>query len=87
MLNTYLLLKAIQLDSTTVNPSKKPICEWIYRDIHKLPTDETIKWKAACHEQLEMLDKCKVFELIDGPKDHEFIKNCWVFDVKPNSHK
>ena len=86
-LNTYLLSKAIWLDNTTVDPSKKPICKWTYRDIHKLPVDETAKWKAACHEQLEMLDKCEAFELVDHPKDCKVIKNYWIFDVKPNSHK
>ena len=70
-----------------MDPSKKLICEWTYRNIHKLPVDKTAKWKAACCEQLEMLDKHEVFELVDCPKDHKVIKNHWVFDVKPNSHK
>ena len=48
MLNICLLSKAIQLDSITMDPSKKLICEWTYRDIYKLPVDETAKWKAAC---------------------------------------
>ena len=34
-----------------------------------------------------MLDKCEVFELVNCPKDHKVIKNHWVFDVKPDSHK
>ena len=77
----------IQLDSTTTDPSKKPIHKWTYRDIHKLLVDETAKWKAACHKQLEMLHKCEVFKLVDHSKDHKVIKNCWVFDIKPNGHK
>ena len=87
VLNNYLLSKAIRLDSTTTDLSKKLICKWIYRDIHKLPADETAEWKAACHEQLEMLDKCEVFELVNCPKDCNVIKNHWVFDVKSNSCK
>ena len=87
VLNTYLLSKAIWLDSTTVDLSKKPIHKWTYRNIHKLPLDETAEWKAAYCEQLEMLDKHKVFELVDHPKDHKVIKNHWVFDVKHNGHK
>ena len=34
-----------------------------------------------------MLDKHKIFELIDCLKDIKVIKNCWVLDVKPNSCK
>ena len=34
-----------------------------------------------------MLDKHKIFELVDCPKDCKVIKNCWVFDVKPDGHK
>ena len=49
--------------------------------------DEITKWKAACCKQLEMLDKHKVFELVDHPKDCKVIKNYWVFDVKPNDCK
>ena len=82
MLNIYLLSKVIQLDNTIMDPSKKPIYEWTYRDIHKLPVDKTTKWKAACCEQLKMLDKCEVFKLVDHPKDCKVIKNCWVFDIK-----
>ena len=48
VLNTYLLSKVIQLDSTTMDSSKKLIHKWIYRDIYKLSVDETAKWKAAC---------------------------------------
>ena len=86
-LNTYLLSKAIQLDSTTMDLSKKPIYKWTYRDIHELPADEITKWKAICHKQLEVLDKCEVFELVDHPKYCKVIKNHWIFDVKSNSCK
>ena len=86
-LNTYLLSKAIWLDIRIADPSKKPICKWTYRDIHKLPADETAKWKVICCEQLEMLDKHEVFELVDHPKDHKVIKNHWIFDVKSNGCK
>ena len=44
-LNTYPLSKVIQLDNITVDPSKKPICKWIYRNIYKPPVDEIIEWK------------------------------------------
>ena len=50
VLNTYLLSKVIQLDNTTMDLFKKPICKWIYRDIHKLPADEIAEWKATCHK-------------------------------------
>ena len=56
-------------------------------DIYKHPVDETTEWKAACCEQLEILNKCKVFELVDCPKDCKVIKNHWIFDVKPDGYK
>ena len=34
-----------------------------------------------------MLDKHNVFELVDHPKDYKVIKNCWIFDIKPNGCK
>jgi len=34
-----------------------------------------------------MLQKCKVFELVDCPRDWKVIKNQWVFNVKSDSHK
>ena len=34
-----------------------------------------------------MLHKCKVFELVDHPRDQKVIKNQWVFDVKSDGHK
>ena len=34
-----------------------------------------------------MLQKCKVFELVDCPRDQKVIKNRWVFDVKSDGHK
>ena len=34
-----------------------------------------------------MLDKHKVFKLVDCPKDCKVIKNCWIFNVKSNGCK
>ena len=34
-----------------------------------------------------MLHKCKVFELIDRPRDWKVIRNWWVFDIKSDGHK
>jgi len=34
-----------------------------------------------------MLQKCKVFELVDRPRDQKVIKNQWVFDVKSDGRK
>ena len=44
-------------------------------------------WRLACQEELDMLRKCKVFELIDHPRDHKVIKNRWVFNVKSDGRK
>ena len=34
-----------------------------------------------------MLQKRKVFELVDRPRDRKVIKNRWVFDVKSDGRK
>ena len=52
-----------------------------------LPVFPDGHWRLAFQEELNMLRKCKVFELVDRPRDHKVIKNRWVFDVKSDGHK
>ena len=74
----YLLAKAIRSNDNLT----KPLCEWSYYDISKLPLDECKQWENACCEELDMLQKCKVYEVVDHLKDQKVIQNWWVFDIK-----
>jgi hypothetical protein len=66
------------------SPDTSNICEWTFKDIQRMPNDKQEEWCNACHEELESLQKRKVFELVDPPKGRKVIKNRWVFDVKPD---
>ena len=77
--------KAIPIKA--VSAETKPICEWTYRDILKLPAAAQEEWKAACQHKLDILREHKVYELVDPPKGHKVIDNRWVFDVKPDGCK
>jgi hypothetical protein len=81
----HLLAKAVPPDSES--PDSANMCEWTFRDIHKIPSDAQKEWKAAYHKKLESLHRCNVFELVDPPKDCKIIRNRWVFDLKSNGHK
>ena len=61
--------------------------EWTYSDLLKLPVSEQKEWRNAALEQLEALQRRKVFELVDRPKGRRIIQNRWVFDVKPDGRK
>ena len=79
----FLMGKAL----TTRDPQYENVCDWSYRDIARLPQAEQKLWRLACQEELDMLHKRKVFELVDHPRDRKVIKNQWVFDVKSDGHK
>jgi hypothetical protein len=78
-----LLSKADKLDG----PIKSNICDWTFRDLARLSKSEQSEWKHACQEQLEALRRRNVFELVDKPKGKRVVKNCWVFDIKPDGRK
>ena len=69
------------------NNQYKNVRNWSYKDIACLPQAEQKHWQLACQEELNMLRKRKVFELVDRPHDRKVIKNRWVFDVKSNGRK
>ena len=69
------------------NNQYKNVCNWSYKDIACLPQAEQKHWRLACQEELNMLQKRKVFELVDCPCDHKVVKNRWVFDIKSDGHK
>ena len=45
------------------------------------------EWLSACHEELDDLHRCDVYELIQLPKGQKAIQNKWVFLVKSMQHK
>ena len=65
----------------------KNVRNWSYKDIARLPQTEQKHWRLACQEELDMLRKRKVFELVNCPRDHKVIKNRWVFDIKSDGRK
>jgi len=79
----FLMGKAL----TTCEPQYESICNWSYKDIARLPQAEQKLWRLACQEELDVLRKRKVFELVDCPRDRKVIKNQWVFDVKSDGCK
>ena len=81
----FLLSKAVSPTTMDI-PAKSPK-EWTYRDIAHLPEAEQKEWRTACHNELDALKRRKVFSLTERPKGHKVIKNCLVFDVKPDGRK
>ena len=79
----YLMGKALAVSDNQY----ENVCSWSYKDIARLPQAEQKHWRLACQEELDMLQKRKVFELVNRPHDHKVIKNRWVFDVKSDGHK
>ena len=72
---------------TTQDPQTENIRNWSYKDITCLPQTEQKLWRLACQEELDVLHKHKVFELVDHPRDQKVIKNRWVFNVKLDGRK
>ena len=67
----FLMGKAL----TTQDPHTENVHNWSYKDIAHLPQSEQKLWQLACKEELDVLHKCKVFELVDRPQDQKVIKN------------
>ena len=59
----FLMGKAL----TTHDPQYENVRDWSYRDIARLLQAEQKHWRLACQEELDMLKKHKVFELVDRP--------------------
>ena len=83
----YLLTLAISPDDSSLLPAISRVREWHFQDILKFPKREMKEWKMACHEELESLHRCKVFELCNLPHGRKVVCNCWVFDVKSDHWK
>ena len=59
----FLMGKAL----TTQDPQVENIHNWSYKDIAHLLQAEQKLWQLACQEELNVLHKRKVFELVDCP--------------------
>ena len=79
----YLLAKVIRSNN---NPIKSPY-KWSYHNIFKLLPNKCKQWENACCEKLDMLQKHKVYKVVDHLKDQKVIWNQWVFDAKPDRWK
>ena len=80
----YLLSKAIP-DSALPDPMN--VRNWTTRDLKRLPADQQQEWHRAQHEELEALQKRRVYEIADLPPGRKAIKNRWVFDIKSDGRK
>ena len=61
--------------------------EWKYQDIANLPKAELEEWRTACDQELEALHRHQVYDLVEHPRGHKVIKNCWVFNIKTDGQK
>jgi len=70
-----------------------PVCkekepkEWTYKDMIRLPASQLEEWRAACQQEIEILTKRHVFDMVVCPSGCRIIKNQWVFDIKPDGRK
>ena len=55
----------IAIPIQAISAEIKPIHKWTYRDILKPSAVAQEEWKAACQCKLDILCKCKVYELVD----------------------
>ena len=44
-----------------------------------MKSEESDKWKDACDTEMKMMDKMKVWKLVDKPEGHVPIELEWVF--------
>jgi len=78
---SFLVSKAVP-----VHEEKEPK-EWTYKDMIGLPAGQLEGWRAACQQEIEILTKRHAFDMVVRPSGCRVIKNCWVFDVKPDGRK
>jgi hypothetical protein len=81
----FLLTKAVS--PTAMVSTEKTPKEWSYRDLARLNPQELELWRNACNEELDALQRRKVYELVDRPTGRKIIKNRWVFNVKSDRRR
>jgi len=57
-----------------------------FKDVAKLPANSKKRWLESCLEELKSLKDRDVYEIMDLPKRRKVVKNCWVFNIKPDGH-
>ena len=80
---SYLMAKGVSPTAEVPTHPKS----WGYKDISCLPELEKKEWQNACLQELEVLRRCNVYELVQHPRGCKVIKNRWVFYVKTDGHK
>ena len=55
-----------------------------FKDVTKLPADSKKRQLESCLEKLKSLKDRDVYEIVDLPKGRKAVKNCWVFNIKPD---
>jgi len=55
-----------------------------FKDIAKLLADSKKRWLESCLKELKLLKDRDVYEIVDLPKRKKAVKNCWVFNIKPD---
>jgi len=56
------------------------------KDVAKLQADSKKRWLESCLEELKSLKDKDVYEIVDLSKGRKVVKNCWVFNIKPDGH-
>ena len=56
-----------------------------FKDVTKLPVDSKKRWLESCLKELKSLKDRDVYEIVDLSKRRKAVKNCWVFNIKPDS--
>ena len=55
-----------------------------FKDIAKLPADSKKRWLESCLKKLKSLKNRDVYEIVDLSKGRKAVKNCQVFNIKPD---
>jgi len=56
------------------------------KNVAKLLANSKKRWLESCLEELKSLKDRDIYEIVDLPKRRKVVKNCWVFNIKPDSH-
>ena len=55
-----------------------------FKDVAKIQADSKKRWLESCLEELKSLKDRDVYEIVDLSKGRKVVKNCWVFNIKPD---
>jgi len=57
-----------------------------FKNVAKLQADSKKRWLESCLEELKSFKDKDVYEIVDLPKGRKAVKNCWIFNIKPDGH-